>query len=616
MSSRPSRFDVDELMKPVAHKRLRRLPQLISRAVVLTWRAAPRDFTISAALQLTAGVGIALQLLVGRRVLEGILSSGRGGGFGDVAPALLAFALVTAVVTFANLGRIEQQRLLTELVGRHAVDQVLDVATTVDLLDYEDPAFHDRLQRAQVNAYSRPFQMANGVLGLLSSTFAIAGIGSALLFLEPLFLAMVLLAYVPAWYVTTRASKAVYDFSVKQTERDRRRNYLFQVLCGKEEAKEVRSFDLADYLRSRHDRLYDERIDDLRRVVRRRLGLGLVGGVATSALTAGAIAVLVWLITTRRMDLASAGAAAGAIVLLGARLQALSGSAGSLYESSLFLEDFTDFVELLPALVAATPATAAPPGFSRLSVRDVTFTYPSNDAPSLRGVSMEVGAGEVVALVGENGSGKTTLAKLLAGLYQPGEGVVAWDGVDTATFAPDELRASVAVIFQDFVKYQLSAGENIAMGRHQCEADSGSVIGAARQVGAHDFLVSLRDGYATRLGPQFFGGSDLSEGQWQRVALARAFFRDAPFIILDEPTAALDPRAELELFESIRYLCAGRSVLLISHRFSSVRSADRIYVLKHGEVVEHGDHRELMAEGGLYAELFTIQASAYLDASA
>jgi ATP-binding cassette subfamily B protein len=227
-------------------------------------------------------------------------------------------------------------------------------------------------------------------------------------------------------------------------------------------------------------------------------------------------------------------------------------------------------------------------------------------------VSLTVRAGEVVALVGENGSGKTTLAKLLAGLYQPETGQVRWDGVDIATVDPEQLRRSIAVIFQDFVRFHLTARDNVAFGRVEAADDEPGIRAAARQAGAEEFLAALPKGYDTLLGPQFEGGTDLSVGQWQRVALARAFFREAPFVVLDEPTAALDSRAEHELFERIRTLLAGRTVLLISHRFSSVRTADRIYVLEAGRVVETGTHEELMRSRGLYAELFSLQAAAYL----
>jgi ATP-binding cassette subfamily B protein len=340
----------------------------------------------------------------------------------------------------------------------------------------------------------------------------------------------------------------------------------------------------------------------------------MLGGTLGMALVlAAVIGLLLFLALSGRLSLAEAGTAAGAVLLLGERLMNSVMSAAMLYEAARFLEDFTTFVDLAPTVQARRRRGAAPADFARLAVEDVSFTYPSADSPALSGVSLEVRSGEVVALVGENGSGKTTLAKLLCRLYLPHAGRIAWDGVDTASLDPDGLRARIAVIFQDFLHYALSARDNIGMGGHERLDDLDGIVGSARQAGAHEFISALSAGYETVLGPEFHGGQDLSVGQWQRIALARAFFRDAPFVILDEPTAALDARAEHALFDRIRELLEGRSVLLISHRFSSVRSADRIYVLQDGRVTEHGTHDDLMAAGGHYAELFTLQASAYLD---
>jgi ATP-binding cassette subfamily B protein len=606
-----TKFNVDDVLRPVTRRPLRRLPLLTARSIMLMWSAARRPFLLSASLQALAGLAIAAQVLVGRHLLHLVLSNDPS--FAAIAPALTVFVIVTALVAFAGVGRTEQQRLLSEFVASHATDKVLEVATSAPLIAYETPGFHDRLERAKTNAVIRPMHVANGVIGLCSAGFAVAGIGAALFVMQPVFLTLVAMGYVPSWLASVVAGKAMHDYATAQTERDRRRMYLLMTLTGKQEAQEVRAFNLGGFLRAQHDRLYNERIDGLRTVVRRRVRLGLIGALLTSLVTAATLAALLWFVTSGRMTVAAAGASAGAIVLLGHRLQALASAAASLYEGSLFLEDFTSFVDSHTAIEAARPTAGAPTRFSTLSVRDVSFAYPSRRQPVLRGVSLEIHAGEVVALVGENGSGKTTLAKLLAGLLQPDAGTIAWDGTDTAAWEPYSLRQSVAVIFQDFIRYHLTAAENIALGRHERHDDGSAIAAAARRAGIHQQLLALDDGYGTRLGPQFFGGSDLSVGQWQRVALARAFFRDAPFVILDEPTASLDPRAEAALFADIRSLCQARSVLLISHRFSSVRTADRIYVLRDGQVIERGTHDELIAFDGYYADLFRLQASSYLD---
>jgi ATP-binding cassette subfamily B protein len=592
---------------------LSRLPRLVSRALALAWQAARRPLTVSIVLQVAAGAGLTAQLLVGRRLLARVLAGGGRATFGSLVPELVILGVVGAVVSFANLAKGEEQRLLTELVARHSASRVLETACAVELITFEHPEFADRLHRAQLNAQLRPVQVATGLLNVAGGLFAVVGIAVALAVLQPLFLVIVLVAYVPAWLASNRGTRLLHDFAVLQTERDRRRAYLFALLSRRQEAAEVRSFGLARFLRSQHDDLYEERITKLRDVIRHRLRIGLGGQVLTSLLTTGAVAALVWMVTTGRVTVAAAATAASAVVLLGSRLSSLVGGASSLYEASLFLEDFTEFVDVMPALAAAKAgSTPAPSGFSRLVAERVTFTYPSRSTPTLRDVSIEIGAGEVVALVGENGSGKTTLAKLLAGLYVPDSGTVLWDGVDVATCDAEQLRASAAVIFQDFLKYHLSARDNIALGRHERYDDLAGIEAAAREAGAHEFLNNLDAGYDTRLGPEFLGGTDLSTGQWQRMAVARALFRDCPFVILDEPTAALDPRAERELFEGIRRLFAGRAVLLISHRFASVRSADRIYVLRDGQVIEHGTHDQLVDNGGVYAELFRFQASSFL----
>ncbi len=610
--------DLFDIVKgPTDHpKLLRRLPRLTGEALALVWAAGPRELLVSVALKVTAGLGLAVVLLLGRGVLAGVLTAdqtGTSASTAGVLPRLVALTAVIATLGFAAAVGRETSTLLGTRTQRHAQGRIIDVACAVELEAYETPAFHDRLLRASLGGQARPMQLVDGLLGLLGATIGILGVTGALLALQPWLVPLVLVAAVPLLASAAKAGEVLFGFHRRMTAADRQRAYLYGLLTSKDPAKEVRAFDLASFFRDRYERLYDTHLDELRTTARQRLRLLLGGTLGMAAALTATIGTLLWLALNQRLSLAEAGTAAGAVLVLGERLMTSVMSAGMLFESARFLEDFTSFIGLEPAIKARRPGGTAPNRFTRLRVEDVRFTYPSAGQPALQDVSLEIGAGEIVALVGENGSGKTTLAKLLCRLYLPQAGRILWDSVDTATVDPDQLRDRVAVIFQDFQHYALLARDNIGLGHHQRIDDLDAITTAARHAGAHAFLAHLPAGYDTILGPEFSGGSDLSIGQWQRIALARAFFRDAPFIILDEPTAALDARAEHDLFQAIRTLCQGRSVLLISHRFSSVRSADRIYVLQHGRIVQHGTHDQLMTTGGLYADLFTLQAAAYLD---
>jgi ATP-binding cassette subfamily B protein len=601
-------------MNPETERTLRDLPRLIVDSFRLVWRAGRRELLLTSSIQLAVAVGLVVQLFLVKRLLDAVLGAGETDDFSSILPELAALLAIGLLLSLAQAVQTEQSRILAELVGRRAFDGVLNVATRIDLLAFESPDFYDRLIRAITQGQFRSIQIVNGLVGLLGAAVAAAGIVVALAALEPLLIPLILLGLVPLWFVSTRNSRDLYAFTRSMTPNDRQRDYLRILLTRRDTAKEVRAFDTADFLRRRYDRLYDARIDELRRLARRRTGRSLVGAAAAAGLTALTAGVLAFLFIRGRLPLPAAGAAILGLYQLGTRLRALNASASALHEATLFVTDYTSFLRLEPP--ADQPRRGAPPSFRLLTVEDVSFTYPESDRPALDGVSLQIGAGEIVALVGENGSGKTTLAKILAGLYRPASGRVAWDDVDLTELGLEGVRESIAVVFQDFERYLLPARENIALGRPERIEDFDAVVAAARRAGADAFIDVLPDAYDTILGREFSGGYDLSIGQWQRVALARAFFRDAPFVILDEPTAALDARAESMLFDRIRELLAGRSVLLISHRFSSVRTADRIYVLDNGRIIEHGDHEELLQARGRYAELFTLQAASYLGTSA
>ncbi len=603
----------DDLLPPPKVS-LRELPGLLRVALGIVWAAGRRELAFMVALQLPIGGATAVGVLASKAVLGGVFAAhASDGGFGAFLPSVLLLAAATIAVVVLSAVETSQREVLQELTARFAQERILDVACAAELESFERPDFHDRLARAQASWRLGPVTVVYGLTHLLRSLAAAIGVALALLALEPLLVPLALVAIVPAWVDSRRRAEAYVHFSFRMTPRDRERLYLSQILTSRDSAPEVRAFGLAAFLRGRHDQLWEQRLRELRSVSARALRFSLVAGLASGVALGGALALLVALALGGQLSLADAGAGAGATLLLSRQLNMAGFGAGELYRAALFLEDLRTFLDLLPQ-------SSPPPGGGdavgeprALAAEAVSFTYPSGSRPALREVSLRVDPGEVVALVGENGCGKTTLAKVLSGLYGVDSGRVVWGDEPVNDERRPQLRDSVAVIFQDFVKYRLSARDNIALGRHEHYENLDRVQRAAARSGADEAIDPLPDRYDTQLGPEFHGGTELSVGQWQRIALARAFFRDAPLLILDEPTAALDARAEHELFESLRTLLAGRSVLLISHRFSSVRSANRIYVMKAGAIVEHGTHDELMATQGLYAELFTLQAASYTN---
>jgi ATP-binding cassette, subfamily B, bacterial len=593
--------------------RLRQLPGLCRQALAICWRAAPRDLIIVLALQVIGAAGLAGLLLVGQAALRTLLDAvNQSAPLSSVLPWAIAIAGIAAVQALASSIQSEREQLLSEEVSRHVDDQALDISAGVELAMFDDPQFHDRIQRSQMGA-KMAYNLVRGVFGLVQSVFGIVVGLAVIVTVAPVLILLLGLVAIPAGVAAARRGEDFHRFFWSWTQRDRQRMYLSSLLRARETAKEVRAFGLSGPLRRRYNRLYDERMRELRRLARRQIVTNVVSNTVIGIVLGSALLLVAWLALRGSVPLAAAGIAVAGTALVGQRMASFGGALGALTGSARHLDDHLAFGRLLPEVLAARPTGPAPTGFTELRAEQVTFRYPTAPEPALREVSLELKAGEVVALVGENGSGKTTLAKLLAGLYRPETGVVTWDGVNMSTVDPDRWRDNVAVIFQDFARYWLSAGDNIGLGRLEVSEDEAAIRAAARQAGADTFIEQLPKGYDTLLGPEFNGGTDLSIGQWQRIALARAFFRGAPVVILDEPTAALDPRAEKELFDRIRTLLAGRTVLLISHRFSSVRSADRIYVLDGGTVVESGDHDTLMDLGGLYTELFTLQAAAYTD---
>jgi ATP-binding cassette, subfamily B, bacterial len=593
-------------------KSVGRLTRLIARSLSMVWQSARRPFVALVGLQILNAIALIFQVIAVELALKAVLSVTNSAGVSwSLVQPMLLLAGVTALTAVIASIQIGIGRYAGELVAAKMWQRVLHVATRVDLRKFESARFYDRLQRVQASALTRPYQITYGLVATIGAALASIGLVVAILLIYPALLPLLVIGGVPVLITSRRQSHLEFDFLAQQTQSMRLRTYLTWVQTGRDEAKEVRAFGLARNFGKRLETLYADYLRDLAEHLLRRSRLGALGSLGSAVLLALTLLSLVWLISVGRLGIAEAAAALVAIRLLAGQVQHGLSGMQAIFESGLFIDDLDGFLTLAPAAEGGSRQGAPPAEFHRIRADAVSFSYPGRSQFALQAANIEINRGEVVALVGENGSGKTTLAKVIAGLYEPGSGAVRWDGIDVRRFRPELFRERVAIIFQDFVRYALSAEENIAVARPNDEIDHAAIREAAKIADADSFLSALPAGYQTPLSRRFAGGHELSGGQWQKVAIARAFYRRAPLVIIDEPTASLDARAEYELFSSLHEVLRGRTALIISHRFSTVRTADRIYVLDHGRVVEQGNHDQLMALGGQYAELFNLQASAY-----
>ena len=642
-----------------ARERLR----TVREAVALVVGVDPRRAALVLGVQAVGVLATVGQVFAARTVLDGLAATGGArvsvAGL-DVGARVLAGVLLMAglVLLSGVLSAVAAPagRVLGEHVTQRTTAGVVRIAGSVPLATYESPEFHDLLQRVRTAAAGRSMAVTQALVTTLVGAVAVVAMTASVLVIAPWITPVLALAALPVVWASRRTSRAEHAFAVAEVARLRHRLYLQSVLTGREQAGEVRAYALVDHLVAALVGADAAALARLRRHAAGQSRVGVVAAAATGTVVAGSMVAVVALVAAGTISLGTAAAALLAVRFLSARVASTSSSAGKVHEASLFLGDLALYRRRYGAWAdsgADAPARpgrelragtsgrhgvvdlttpcgtgdgaavpAAGPLRRELAAHGVGYRYEGASCDALSGVDLALRPGEVLALVGENGSGKSTLAKVLAGLLPPTTGAVTWDGVDLRALEPASLRDQVAVVFQDFVRWEMTAHDNVALGRiapgdadgdgaDEREERSRRVAAAVDQVGLTRELDALPRGAGTLLSRFYEGGGDLSGGQWQRLAVARALFRDAPVLLLDEPSAALDPRAEAELFGHVRTLLSGRTVVMVSHRLASVRSADRIAVLAGGRVVEVGDHDALVAAGGLYAELFALQAAGY-----
>ena len=582
----------------------------IRLAMKLVSDAAPREMWLILGLTVFGALLVGAELLIGRELVN-LLVDGTDIVASDLMPWLIMLGVALVLTSLVNAATAELRILLSELVHQRAMDQLLEVTTAVELEAFEDPAFHDRVRLAREHADTYAWQVVWGLVTMMTTAFSGAVVVLVLLSVTPLLVPIALLAFIPIAVVSVRNTRALYKLHYGLAELDRDRAYHERLLTDRIEAREVRAFGLARWLRSRHDDLFAERVRNTRSVVKKRTVLALVGSSVTAIILVTSLAIVMLLALDEQIAVADAAVAIVALQQLASRLRSSGAAMESLVEGVTFLRDFESFRSMLPETSTTPTKKDAPSAPTSIQLDDVGYRYPAGSAEVLHEVSLRIEPGQVVAIVGPNGAVKSTLAKLICGLLPPSSGRILWDEVDLADCDPASVRARVAPVFQDFTRFEHTAGEAIAFGDIDRIGDIDAIRRAADSAGVDEFIEPLAAGYETRLSTSFTDGTELSVGQWQRIAIARAFFRDAPLVVMDEPAAALDARAERDLFDRLRDLGRDRMVVFISHRFATVRRADMILVLLGGRVAESGQHDELMALGGVYSELYSLQADQF-----
>jgi ATP-binding cassette, subfamily B, bacterial len=590
----------------------------IPGAFRLVWGADRRSTIIMAGLTILSAFLPLSQAWAGGLILNSVthsfqLKTTPQAGLQAALPYLaLEFALLLLSAIITQVRRLAEH-VLNARLGHHINSAVIRKALSLDLQYFEDASFYDKLQNARREADFRALGIINGSFLVVQNVITLLSFAVALLAFNPLIALLLFVATIPSFIAQNKYSKIQFRLLTWRAPESRRMNYLEHVLTVDNSVKEVKLFGLGEPLLQRYNAMFWKIFEEDEHLARRRSWISLIWGMVASVSYYGAYAWVIYSFVAGQIPIGT-----GLVFYLTlfrssqGTFQGLFDNVNRLFENGLFMDNLFSFLNLAPQMAVAEHPRPMPKKIMQgLEFRHVWFRYPGREDWALRDLNLSIAAGEKIALVGQNGAGKTTLIKLMTRLYDPTEGQILLDGVDLREYDLDELRQRIGVIFQDFVKYQLSVKENIGFGQINRLEDTTRVAASAERGGADSVVAELPDGMDTMLGRWFEKGHELSGGQWQKIALSRAFMRDGEVLVLDEPTSALDAEREYEIFQRFRDLTEGKIAVLISHRFSTVRMADRIAVIEDGQISELGSHAELLALGGTYARLFEMQAEGY-----